>query len=194
MVKGEDRMWVFLLLGGLFGLGFLFKRSYASTIRKTDTAIKRQNYLFNSIFSNHTDIKSKVKYYKERYNLSVPERVVYAIIKAESGFNPWAKNPHSTAYGLFQMIKSTREYVANTICPRILGHRCNASEYLNDIDEQVKMGLALAEYYWRLYRSPYKVFLAWCSPAEANGRITKYHNYCIRTANIKYSYYRTGWF
>jgi len=187
-------MWFFILLGGLFGLSFLFKRSYASTVKRTDMIIKRQNYLFNSIFSNHTDIKSKIKYYKERYNLSVPERVVYAIIKAESGFNPYAKASGSSAYGLFQMIKSTRQYVASVICPKILGHRCDAGRYLNSVDEQVRMGLALAEYYWRLYNSPYRVFLAWCSPSEASGRITRYHNYCIRTANIKYSYYRTGWF
>lgn len=30
-----------------------------------------------------------------------------AIIECESGFNPWAKNPTSTAAGLFQFLKST---------------------------------------------------------------------------------------
>src|SRR5262249_15187493 len=32
---------------------------------------------------------------------------ILAIARIESGFNPWAKNPKSTAYGIFQFIRST---------------------------------------------------------------------------------------
>lgn len=35
------------------------------------------------------------------------EEIVIAIIEAESNFNPTAKNPHSTAKGLFQFLKGT---------------------------------------------------------------------------------------
>ena len=37
------------------------------------------------------------------------------IIEAESGNNHLAKNPHSSAYGLCQMIKTTRDYVEKNI-------------------------------------------------------------------------------
>ena len=45
---------------------------------------------------------------------NVPVALVKAIMSVESGGNPYAKNPDSSASGLMQVIHGTWDYVANT--------------------------------------------------------------------------------
>lgn len=49
----------------------------------------------------------RVQYYLMVYDEFKNEPTMLKIAMAESGFNPLAKNPHSTASGLFQILKGT---------------------------------------------------------------------------------------
>lgn len=51
------------------------------------------------------DVPGLIKYYSEVYNIDY--RLPMEVARAESGFNPLAKNKHSTASGVFQFIRST---------------------------------------------------------------------------------------
>ena len=44
---------------------------------------------------------------------TIVDETLYEIVRCESGFNPVAKNPKSTAYGLCQFLDSTWKYVQN---------------------------------------------------------------------------------
>ena len=49
---------------------------------------------------------------EEEINARYGDPVFTAIAKCESGFNPDAKNPNSSAAGLFQIIEGTATYIS----------------------------------------------------------------------------------
>jgi len=168
----------------LIGLGFALinKKSFAKTSVKASTSIN------TAVRIDERYIKDRMLEIYNRYGFTFPIKLAFVIVKSESNFKPYVKNKHSSAYGLFQMINSTFEW-SYKLCKR--KYR-NCSLNKNDIDNQILLGFTLIQHYWNIFKNPYKVLLAWCSPAEAYGKITKYHNYCKKITQIKWRLYNVS--
>lgn len=56
--------------------------------------------------SNIDDIRAYTMHRAAREGYNLNERIcLYKLVKTESNWNPYARNPNSTAYGLFQMLR-----------------------------------------------------------------------------------------
>jgi len=73
------------------------------------------------------------------------------IIRVESGGRTTAKNPHSSAYGLFQLTIGNRSTLA---------HLCASNANTEDYDKQVCMGKL---YIYQRYGTPEKAWAFWQS-------------------------------
>ena len=77
------------------------------------------------------DVDYWIKHYSEKHN--VDWKLVKAIMIFESGLNPKAKNPNSSAFGLGQTIKATNKWIHEELRYKKFNH------YKTPIPRQVEV-------------------------------------------------------
>ncbi len=99
--------------------------------------------------------------YAEKYN--VPEYVIYAVIKTESGFDPEAQSS-AGAVGLMQMMPSTFEWLTGD---EHLGERLPASA-LTQPDVSIRYGTYYLQYLYRKFNYNWDTAFAAYNGGEGN--------------------------
>ena len=110
---------------------------------------KPPNPIFTRVYiiklTNKEIIHQHINKYSSLYNIE-PE-IIRGIIAVESNFNPQAKNPKSSSYGLGQFIKSTGNWVAIEKL-KYKGYK----HHNNNIDLQVHMTVWYYQHLLKKYK------------------------------------------
>lgn len=115
-------------------------------IEKVINNIPKKKTIVKNIKIPQGDIQRQVQSIANEYGWGIGKQweALSWIIQKESGFNPVAQNPKSTAYGLFQHLDMTRK---NYNCPKT-----------SDITIQVHCGV---KYIKARYNDPIKTKIFW---------------------------------
>ena len=92
---------------------------------------------------NKEEIKNLIRKYCKIYKLN--ESLVLAVVDLESGFNYNCKNSKSSAYGLFQFLQHTTEWVG-----KMEGYN-NLTHYYIPTEIQIKLGCSYIRYLLKKY-------------------------------------------
>ena len=130
-------------------------RLIATNLQKRPGTIRNDNrtvyYVAITMVPDHQDVRAaKYRHLVERYadRFGISRALVYAVMKTESSFNPYAVSP-SQALGLMQVMPST----AGRDVYRMLNGRDGepTREYLLDPENNVRYGIAYLHILWNRY-------------------------------------------
>lgn len=127
----------------------MIKKSYAESNEAPVVNIQMRKLIFATIFLiislfvnpntegftrelNKLEIKNLIRKYCKIYKLD--ESLVLAIVDLESGFNYNYKNSKSSAYGLFQFLRHSTEWVG-----KMVGYN-NLEHYNIPVEIQIELG------------------------------------------------------
>jgi membrane-bound lytic murein transglycosylase C len=150
---------------------YLLKNSVTQRTQSTELGNKQVSYVKLKMVSDYENkqalrYRDQVNKYAARYGVS--RSLVYAIIKTESAFNPFAVSS-APAYGLMQLVPST---AGRDAFKKVEGYDHTPSkEYLFIVDNNIKLGTAylgiLEQDYLGMIHDP--LSREYCSIAAYNG-------------------------
>lgn len=115
-----------------------------------DLAITRVEY---SVYKKPEEYEDIIENYSEKYD--VPEHIIYAVIKAESGFDHSARSG-AGAIGLMQLMPSTFEELTDTHLKEYLD-----TSTLYDPETNIRYGTYYLSYLYEIYGDWTLVFAAY---------------------------------
>jgi len=123
----NKRIWIYLILMAIVFLVMCFVIGYVIGF----LSIKQNPTEISFVYIQGNSVKAPRIPYIPKFQVlgTVVNETLYKIIKCESGFDPNAKNPNSSAKGLGQIINSTLE-----LCEKGLDRELDAYNPKDNLD------------------------------------------------------------